>query len=156
MRSLCPTGITFAVTVLLFCGCDASSRKPAAQPKAPEITAREVDLTPGVVEFRSAKAVRTADNIVQIEVAYKFTAGSPVKTYMLDLEFPGTTVVGHKPMEGWEVKQEGVIKTGMPVADPEAKTFSVKFSEADSPDRGYKLISNVLTGDIETAPPAEK
>ena len=70
---------------------------------------------------------------------------------MLNLGFPGTSIAGQKPMDSWEVKPEGTIKTGLPVADIEAMSYEVTFSEADSPDRGYTIISNKFAGVIELA-----
>ena len=132
-------------------GCRAEVAKPKAAVSKPAIKSTVADPTPGVVEITDVKARRLADNIVSFEVAYKFTSGSPIKNYMLKLGFPGTSVGGHKPMDAWEVKPEGTIKTGLPVPDPDASAFEVTFSEADSPDRGYTVISNKFTGVIEPA-----
>lgn len=156
MRNRC--GLVLVTTVLTtsLSGCDSSPTESISVKNSQEITPQVVDTSPGVVELISAKAQRQPDKIIRFEVAYKFTSGSPVKNYMLNLGFPGTTVAGNKPMDAWEVKPEGVIKTGMPVGDADAKTFELTFSEADSPDRGYKIISNTLTGDIEAAPEPEQ
>jgi hypothetical protein len=44
-----------------------------------------------------------------------------------------------------------VIKTGIQLSDPQAvKDYSITFAEADSPDQGYKVISNTLTGAVQT------
>ena len=139
------------VAIGLLAGCHAENSKPKIPTEKPAITATIADPTPGVVEITSAKAQRMGDNIVAFEITYKFTSGSPIKNYMLNLGFPGTTTAGHKPMDSWEVKPEGTIKTGMPVADPEAKAYEITFAEADSPDRGYRVISNKFTGEIEPA-----
>ncbi len=130
-------------------GCQAEAVKPTASAAPSVITATMADATPGVVEITGVKAERKSDDIVTFEVTYKFTSGSPVKHYMLNLTFPGTSVSGQKPMDAWEVKPEGVIKTGLPVADPAAKSYAITFAEADSPDRGYTVISNTFTGEIE-------
>jgi hypothetical protein len=135
------------VAVCGLAGCHAETSKPKIV--TPAITATIVDPTPGAVEIMSAKAQWKGENIVAFEIAYRFTSGSPNKNYMLNLGFPGTSIAGHKPMDSWEVKPEGTIKTGMPVADPEAKAYEVTFAEADSPDRGYTVISNKFTGEIE-------
>ena len=132
-------------------GCNAEVARPKAVRSAPPITATVADPTPGVVEIISVTAKRRPENIIFFEVAYKFTSGSPIKNYMLNLGFPGTSVAGHKPMDAWEVKPEGTIKTGLPVADIEAMSYEVTFSEADSPDRGYTIISNKFAGVIELA-----
>ena len=132
-------------------GCNAEVARPKAVRSAPPITATVADPTPGVVEIISVTAKRRPENIIFFEVAYKFTSGSPIKNYMLNLGFPGTSVAGHKPMDAWEVKPEGMIKTGMPVPDPAAKDYEVTFAEADSPDRGYTTISNKFTGEIDPA-----
>lgn len=156
MRMRCGFVLVTTVFSACLCGCDSSPTTSAPVKKSQEITPQIVDTSPGVVELISAKAQRQPENIIQFEVTYKFTSGSPVKNYMLYLGFPGTNVAGHKPMDAWEVKPEGVIKTGMPVGDADAKTFELTISEADSPDRGYKVISNTLTGDIEPAPEPQK
>ncbi len=132
-------------------GCNTEIAKPKSVASARNITVTLADPTPGVVEITSVKAQRRPENIVYFEVGYKFTSGSPVKNYMLNLGFPGTSIAGHKPMDAWEVKPEGIIKTGMPVPDPSAKDYEVTFAEADSPDRGYTTISNKFAGEIEPA-----
>ncbi len=137
------------IAAVCILGCSSEATPKAAAP-AP-ITATVTDSAPGVVEIVSVKAQRQAENIIHFEVTYKFTSGAPIKNYMLNLAFPGTTTAGQKPMDAWEVKPEGTIKTGLPVADPEAKTYEVTFAEADSPDRGYKVISNKVTGEVEPA-----
>lgn len=136
--------------VCLIAGCSAgTTSSPDVSVSKPAITATVDVAAPGVVEIVSAKARRSAENIIHFEVAYKFTSGSPVKNYMLNLTFPGTSVSGQKPMDAWEVKPEGIIKTGLPVADPAAKSFEITFAEADSPDRGYTVISNMVSGEVE-------
>ncbi|HUQ71066.1 MAG TPA: hypothetical protein VM165_16185 [Planctomycetaceae bacterium] len=151
-------GLGFFLVLAGASGCTPSPPVPGpAETPAPAATTSTVieNAEPGVVELTSATAKYAADNIVRFEIAYKFTSGSPVKFYQCDIQFPGTTNRGFKPMEAWEVKPEGVIKTGIEVADDAVKDFSITFAEADSPDRGYKVISNTLTGEIESAKPAE-
>jgi hypothetical protein len=137
----------FAVAALLP-GCSPQAKSNPAGATA--ITATETKSEPGVVELSDPKVTRADDNLIKIEFQYKFTSGSPVKTYLLEMSFPGTNERGQKPMEGWELKQEGVIKTSVQVGDPEAVTkYSIVMSEADSPDRGYTRNSNELTGELE-------
>lgn len=129
-------------------GCTQSSNKPPAAGAAVTRTVVE-EVPPGVVELTSATAKLGDDSVVRFEIAYRFTSGLPVKNYLCEINFPGTTNRGMKPMDAWEVKPEGVIKTGIQVADHLVNEFSITFAEADSPDRGYKVISNTLTGAIK-------
>ena len=151
VQTLFPNSVWCCIAIGYLAGCNAEIAKSKAAVSPPTITATAADPTPGVVELTSVRAQRKAENIVSFEVGYKFTSGSPIKNYMLNLGFPGTSIAGHKPMDSWELKPEGTIKTGLPVADAEAKSYEVTFSEADSPDRGYTVISNKFTGEIEPA-----
>jgi hypothetical protein len=137
----------------LAAGCDRAPAPQSQAPATPVITAVATAAPPGVVELISATGRLNAENIVRFEVAYRFTSGSPTKNYMCEFAFPGTNDRGVKPLDAWEVKPEGVIQTGIQVSDESVKEYSITFSEADSPDRGYKVISNTLTGEVE--PPAE-
>lgn len=136
-----------ALALLSGCG---SKAKPAAT--APAITATATKVEPGIVELSSPKVTRGENNRINFEISYKFTSGAPVKTYQLEMSFPGTKERGFKQMESWELKPEGVIKTAVEVGDPTVSKFLIVLSEADSPDRGFKRNSNELTGELE--PPA--
>jgi hypothetical protein len=138
-----------AAAVLSGCG---SQTNPGASAASPTITATEVKSEPGVIELSSAKATQAENNLVKFEIQYKFTSGAPVKNYLLEISFPGTSNVGRKTMEHWELKPEGVIKTSVELLEPMAGKFVIVMSEADSPDRGYKRNSNQLTGEIELLP----
>ncbi|HET6422631.1 MAG TPA: hypothetical protein VFG20_03045 [Planctomycetaceae bacterium] len=135
----------------LVLGC-GQARSSGAAVATPSVTATVADPTPGEVTITSAKASWQPGDIVQFDVAYKFTKGIPSKHYQFDFTFPGSQSSGQRPMETWETKPEGHIRTGLPVADRNIETFEVRFSEADSPDRGYRVISNVLTGPVEPLP----
>ncbi|MDZ4683546.1 MAG: hypothetical protein SH850_00560 [Planctomycetaceae bacterium] len=151
-------GLGFFLLLAGASGCTPSPTAPVpAETPAPAATTSTVIETaePGVVELTNATAKYGDDNIVRFEIAYKFTSGAPVKHYQCDILFPGTNNRGIKPMDAWEVKPEGVIKTGIEVADDTVRDFSITFAEADSPDRGYKVISNTLTGVIEPPPAAQ-
>ena len=45
-------------------------------------------------------------------------------------------------MEAWELKDEGTIKTAFNVTKDPGKVIEVELSEAESPDKGFKSISN--------------
>lgn len=152
----------------MFCiaaSCDRGSApqkevqsKPTAPAETPAATTAVVTTEPapaGVVELISATGRLNDDNIVRFEVNYRFTSGSPTKHYMCEFTFPDTNNRGFKPLDAWEVKPEGVIKTGIQVSDASVKKYSITFSEADSPQQGYKVISNTLTGEIEPPPEAK-
>lgn len=134
-------------------GCGGSQPAGAVTEK-PVITAQVVDPVPGEVELTTAKAAWQPGDIVQFDIAYKFTKGSPSKHYMVNFAFPGSEAIGQRPMEAWETKPEGMIITGLPMSDHGVEKFAITFSEADSPDRGYTVISNTLTGTIEPLPAA--
>ncbi len=143
--------VSYLIVIGSLAGCHGEIPRPKVAASTAAITATVADAAPGVVEITSVKAQRRGENLVFFEVDYKFTSGSPIKNYMLHLGFPGTSIAGKKPMDAWEVKPEGTIKTGMPVTDSEANAYEVTFAEADSPDRGYTIISNKFTGEIEPA-----
>lgn len=153
MRSLFVILLSWTVAAGLI-GCSESpSAKAAAEKTA--ITATVVDPTPGEVEITAAKATWQPGDIVQFEISYKFTKGAPTKHYMFDFKFPGSDAIGKRPMEGWEAKPEGSLKTGLPVTDKCIEKFEITFSEADSPDRGYTVISNTFAGTVEPLPTAQ-
>ena len=91
----------------------------------------------------------TAPNPVRFEVNYRFTKGKPDKYYMCEVTFPGTKNHGAKPMESWELKPEGSSRTGSCCPSLPVETFEIRVSEADSPQNGYKLISNVVSGPVK-------
>jgi hypothetical protein len=133
----------FAVLVL---GCG----QPAAEPAATTVvTAEPVPAEPGQIELSDPKVTLTGPDMVQFEVRYRFTKGKPVKHYLCEITFPGTPNAGTKPIEGWELKPEGVIKDGIMLTKPPVTTFEIRVSEADSPDQGYKPISNVVSGPVK-------
>ena len=128
----------------LGCGRQADAPNGAA-----EITTETVSTEPGQIELSDPKVTFTAPNQVRFEVRYKFTKGKPVKHYLCEISFPGTTNIGAKPMTSWELKSEGVIKDGIELTEPPVKTFEIRLMEAVSPDEGYKLISNVVSGEVK-------
>jgi len=125
-------------------GCQPSREKKenaAAAPAAP--------MEDSVVELTSIKAKVDEENVVRIEVAYKFTKGGPRKVYQCEFFFPGSTVHGIKDMAGWELKQEGVIKSGLVGQGEPGDTIEAIMREADSPSMGYHEISNRVQGNVE-------
>jgi hypothetical protein len=134
-----------ATAVLPGCGARTNTSAAAAPPA---ITATEAKTEPGVVELSNPKATRAENNLINFEIHYKFTSGAPVKNYLLEISFPDTKNIGRKPMENWELKPEGVIKTSVELLEPTVSRFIVVMSEADSPDRGYTRNSNELTGEL--------
>lgn len=144
---------------LLVAGCQqqpaATSREPASLP-AEAAAVPVTDAGRGEVELVEATATpMTLDEdlrIVDFEVAYRFTAGSPQKYYLAEIAFPGTECWGVKPFIPNELKPEGVFRTKIEVGDAPVQEFRMTLSEADSPDRGFHRISNELTGVIEDPP----
>ena len=122
------------------------------QPTAPPIAVAQptpVSTEPGQVELSDATATLAAQNRVRIEVRYRFTQGKPDKYYLCEITFPGTTNVGARPMDSWELKPAGVFKDTVQLNKPPVETFEIRFSEAESPQNGYKMISNVAAGKVE-------
>jgi hypothetical protein len=132
--------------VVLFAGCGGKTDATAP----PEVLqAKAVSTEPGAIELSDPQVTFTAPNTVRFEVKYRFTKGKPDKYYMCEVAFPGTANHAAKPMESWELKSEGVIKDGITLSAPPVQTFEIRVSEAESPQNGYKLISNVVGGPVK-------
>jgi hypothetical protein len=126
------------------CGGDASA--PAAVPV--QVT-QPVSTEPGQIELSDPKVTLEGGNAVRFEVRYRFTKGKPDKYYMCEVSFPGTPNHASKTMESWELKSEGVIRDGIVLTKPPVTTFEIRVSEADSPQNGYKTISNTVSGPVK-------
>ena len=129
---------------LLVMGCN--SQPP---PQVTKSVVVDVPKEPSQIELSDAKAVVNANNLVSFEVKYAFKKGKPLKFYLCEITFPNTESKGLKYMDGWELKESGVIKDGIELHSPTVSTFEIKMSEADRPEQGYGLISNVVTGKVE-------
>jgi len=135
----------FLPCVVLLSGCT-----PAAPPERVDIAKTVVVSSgPGEIELSDANVTLHDDNRVAFEVKYKFTKGKPDRYYMCEISFPGTKNLGAKPMLSWELKSEGVIKDALTLSMPPVQTYEIKVSEAVSPQDGYKLISNVISGKVK-------
>ena len=132
-------------------GPDSATANDSSTTSEPSSTSVEAP-EPGVVELKQANA-ELNDGIVQFEVAYAFTSGSPVKTYLCTVQFSDSEQAGIKPLEAFELHPEGSFRMGIEVGDNPVDEFEITFSEADSPDRGYTVISNTLTGQVTTSSP---
>lgn len=108
----------------------------------------QVSAEPGEIELSEPKVTRKAPDLIEFEVRYRFIKGRPDKYYMCDVSFPGTPNHAAKSMESWELKPEGVIKDGIRLVEPPVDKFEIRVSEAVSPQDGYKLISNVVCGEV--------
>jgi hypothetical protein len=115
----------------------------------PAIPVQEVPQEPGEIELSDPRVTLHEPNLVQFEVKYRFTKGRPDKYYACDISFPGTLNHGKKLMDSWELKPEGVIRDGIELSQPGAKTFEISMSEAVSPQLGYRKNSNVVKGQIK-------
>jgi hypothetical protein len=148
-----PTSIVskgLALAALLICGgCDHPQPAPArvGSSVAP-ITTEIVSAEPGQIELSDPQVTFSPPNLVRFEVKYRFTQGRPSKYYLCEVAFPGTENQGAKPMESWELQPEGMIKDGIVIHKPPVAMYEIRVSEADSPQNGYKLISNVVSGTI--------
>jgi len=79
--------------------------------------------------------------VVRLEVAYRFVKGAPKNFYCAEVEFPGTENVGMKYMEGWELKDSGMLTSAMVVKSLDITSFEVKITEALLPEDGYRPTS---------------
>lgn len=138
-------GLLCVAISLLITAC---SQQPTARPIA-VAQPTPVSTEPGQVELSDAKATLAPQNRVRIEVRYRFTKGKPDKYYLCEITFPGTTNVGARPLDSWELKPEGVFQDVVQLNKPPVETFEIRFSEAESPQNGYKMISNVAAGKVE-------
>lgn len=102
-----------------------------------------IELSESSVRFESP-------NLIRFDVHYTFVEGRPNRYYLCEIVFPGTSHFGKKYMEKWELEKKGTIKSGieLPDLEPMVSEFEIKMSEANSPDAGFKPISNVLTGKV--------
>ena len=144
-------GLFLIPLAVLFTAC---GQRPTAPDATPGQTAQSgstgpVSTEPGEIELSEPQVTFTEPNQVRFEVRYRFTKGKPDKYYMCEVSFPGTPNHGAKPMESWELKSEGVIKDGIVLSKPPVQTFEIRVSEADSPQNGYKPISNVVSGSVK-------
>jgi|SRR5262245_3407346 len=145
MRRRTARGLVLVALLALCPACgDAPAPGPAAQATVPSGPSEpgEIELSDPVVTMVDAKRVR-------FEVKYRFTKGRPSKYYLCEIAFPGTANHGAKPMETFEMKPEGVIADRVTLSKPPVQTFEIRVSEADSPQDGYKLISNVVSGAVK-------
>jgi hypothetical protein len=140
------SALLWASCGVLFLGC-GSQANPA--PDTDVQTAKIVSTEPGEIELFDPRVTFAEPNLVRFEVRYRFTKGKPDRYYMCDVSFPGTKNHGAKPMDSWELKSEGVIKDGIVLSMPPVETFEIRMSEAVSPDKGYKKISNVVSGPVK-------
>lgn len=136
------------LSVAITGGCKPSGSSHEAPPV--EIAAVVTSSEPSQVDLIEATAKLNDVNVVQFEVNYAFSTGRPNKFYLCEIAFPGTEHKGLKAMEAWELKPTGTIKGGVELPEGlQVDKFSVTLSEADSPDRGYTKISNVLDGNVQ-------
>jgi hypothetical protein len=125
-------GLLF-LNLLAIAGC-SQQESHSARSAGPTIT-KTTDagpIAPGGVELKSASAARDENNVIRFEVSYLFTSGSPVKTYLCNVTFPGSDQVGIRPLESFELKPEGTFKMGIEVGENKVDAFELTFSEADS------------------------
>jgi hypothetical protein len=117
-------------------------------PRVSQVVA-PVSTEPGEIELFDPRVNLKDGNRIAFEVRYRFTKGKPDKYYMCDVSFPGTTNHAAKPMESWELKSEGVIQDRITLSKPPVQTFEIRVSEANSPQDGYKTISNTVSGSVK-------
>jgi hypothetical protein len=138
----CLSLVAFAI-LLAGCGQQAEAPGTVAQVNRP------VSTKPGEIELSDPVVTLAESNTVRFEIKYRFIQGNPEKYYLCEISFPGTPNYGVKPMESWELKSQGVIKDTIVLFKPPVQTFEIRMSEADSPQNGYKIISNVVSGPVK-------
>jgi len=138
--------LVLVALVVLVSGC---GRKAAAPPPFDLQASLEESDGPNEVELSDPKVTLVEPTLVQFEVKYRFTQGRPNQYHACDISFPGTPNHAVKMMDTWELKAEGVIKDGVVLSKPPVRTFEIRVSEADSPQNGYKKISNVVRGPVK-------
>jgi len=135
-------------------GCQAEPAKPADQSTVTKATVAPT-VGPSVVELQKATAIIDSEDIARLEIFYQFTSGTPAKHYLCKLRFPNKDRDFSKFMAAGELSQEGSFKTAIEAGDPPPDSFEITLSEAESPDAGYTVISNTLTGKFQE-PTAEE
>jgi hypothetical protein len=140
--------------VLLFGNCNRPQPAPAnvGSSQASPITAEIISSEPAQMELSDAQVTYSPrDKLLNFRVKYRFTQGGPSKYYLCELAFPGTDNHGSKPMFSFDLKPEGILADGFRNIKQPVETFEIRVSEADSPQAGYRLISNIVSGKVETA-----
>ncbi len=133
--------------ISLVVGCKSETTGPVVT----KSTVAEAPKGPSKVELSDAKVTFEPPKLVKFQINYKFTEGGPYRSYLCEITFPNTTNIGRKYIESWELKESGTLRDGIELQslEPMPKTFELKFSEAEVPQDGYTLISNVLGGEIQ-------
>lgn len=144
-------GMVYGLSIALF-GC-GNGTDGESRGRANVATARAVEVSsePSVVELKQATAVLDDLGIVRFTIDYAFTAGAPTKFYQCDITFVDADRYGIKPMTASELSPTGTINTGIEVGDAPVNEYTITLSEAESPDRGYTVISNTLRGVVDTS-----
>ncbi len=96
---------TYALAII--CGCKPAASKPET---VTEATIAKGPVEKCEIELSEPKLVFVPPELLKFEVKYKFTKGSPNKSYVCMINFPGTKNQGQKPMEAWEMKMTGPSK----------------------------------------------
>lgn len=142
----------FAVACFVATGCQDESESVATQANGNSLAAtspRPKATGPSKVELTDATAKLDELGIVRFDIHYEFTSGGPTKFYQCDITFIDADRYGIKPMMADELAQSGSFKTGIEVEDAPVKEYEITLSEAESPDQGYRLISNTLRGEVD-------
>jgi hypothetical protein len=114
-----------------------------------------IPYVPASIEITDVKARYDAPEIAYVQFEYRFTSGHPLAFYQCDIKFPDSGQGGVKEMQAWELKDNGVIKTGFNVTKSPGNTVEITIGEAETPDKGYKVISNKASGAFVETPPTQ-
>lgn len=152
-----PRGLLLVASCVIALAAGCEPGEPAAEqsfprpPETEEILSADDESPPerSSVELPAATAVLEDGGIVRFDIEYRFKSGHPRGFYLFNMAFPGTENNGVKPMDASELKTEGTVTTRIEVGDAPVDAYEITMSEADSPDQGYFLISETLTGNVQ-------
>ncbi len=138
---------TLAILVCGMAGAGCSKKPPAPTPTETTVTVEE-PAGESKVLLSNLRYKVNDEGIAYIEVDYEFTEGAPVRHYQCEFAFPGTSLVGLKELQNWELKKSGTVRSGFATNGQPVKTITAIFREAESPSLGYYDISNTIEGNL--------
>lgn len=140
--------VTLGILSLSGCQGEAPAKTATQASRAPAAKIAVEDAGPSVVELQKVDAFVDPNDILRLEVFYKFTSGAPTKHYLCSVKFPNTDRIMTKYMTAAELTKEGSFKTAIEAGEMPPQIFELVLGEAESPDQGFDDISNTLTGPI--------
>ena len=139
---------TLGLLSLMGCRVEAPATSAVTASNSAAVKPAVEDAGPSVVELQKVDAFIDADDILRLEVFYKFTSGAPTKHYMCSVKFPNSERTMTKYMTAAELTKEGSFKTAIEAGEMPPQVFELVLGEAESPDQGFDDISNTVTGPV--------